>query len=51
MDKEKHIGSSFDEFLGEEGLYEEVEEVATKRVSSFKPKKETDQSETLILRG
>lgn len=31
----KHLGSSFDDFLREEGLLEEVEAVATKRVLEF----------------
>lgn len=30
--KNRHIGSSFDDFLEEEGLYSEVEIVAVKRV-------------------
>ena len=31
----KHIGENFDDFLHEEGLLEEVEAVAIKRVVSF----------------
>jgi predicted XRE-type DNA-binding protein len=31
----KHLGSDFDEFLDEEGLLEEAEAVATKRVLAF----------------
>lgn len=31
----KHVGSDFDEFLAEEGLLEEVEAVATKRVLAY----------------
>lgn len=31
----KHIGSSFDDFLDEEGLLAEVKAVATKRVIAF----------------
>src|SRR5579872_2500759 len=33
--KNKHIGSSFDEFLEEEGLYSEVEAIAIKRVLAY----------------
>jgi len=40
MKKEKHIGSSFDDFLEEEGILEEVEEVAAKRVFVFQLQKE-----------
>ncbi|MFW6012440.1 MAG: helix-turn-helix domain-containing protein [bacterium] len=32
---EKHVGSDFDDFLREEGLLEEVEAVAAKRVLAF----------------
>jgi len=32
---EKHLGSDFDEFLQEEGLLEEVEGVAAKRVLAY----------------
>ncbi|MGH8453968.1 MAG: Fis family transcriptional regulator [Nevskiales bacterium] len=35
MAKSKHIGSSFDEFLQEEGLLEEVTAVALKRVVAW----------------
>lgn len=31
-----HAGSSFDDFLAEEGILEEVTEVATKRVLAYK---------------
>lgn len=31
----KHVGSDFDEFLAEEGLLEEVEAVAAKRVLAY----------------
>ena len=34
MDK-KHIGSDFDDFLEQEGLLEDAEAVATKRVIAF----------------
>ncbi len=33
--KNKHLGSSFDEFLNEEGLYSEVEAVAVKRILAY----------------
>jgi antitoxin HicB len=32
---EKHVGSDFDDFLQEEGLLEEVEAVAAKRVLAY----------------
>jgi predicted XRE-type DNA-binding protein len=32
---EKHVGSDFDDFLREEGLLEEVEAVAAKRVLAY----------------
>lgn len=32
---EKHIGSSFDDFLEEEGLLEEAEAIAVKRVLAY----------------
>ena len=35
---EKHIGSDFDDFLAEEGLLEETETVAVKRVLAFQIK-------------
>ena len=35
MINKKHIGSSFDEFLAEEGLLEECESVAIKRVLAY----------------
>ena len=34
--KEKHIGSSFDDFLKKEGIYDEVVAAATKKVLAFK---------------
>lgn len=34
--KEKHIGSSFDDFLKEEGIYDEVTVAATKKALAFK---------------
>jgi antitoxin HicB len=33
---EKHIGSSFDDFLKEEGIYDEVVVAATKKALAFK---------------
>jgi C4-type Zn-finger protein len=36
----KHIGSSLDDFLAEEGILEEVEEVAAKRVFVFQLEQE-----------
>jgi antitoxin HicB len=38
--KHKNIGGSFDDFLEAEGILEEVEEVATKRVVAFQLQKE-----------
>lgn len=38
--KNKHIGSSFDEFLNDEGIKEEVEATAIKKVIAFQIKKE-----------
>lgn len=35
MRRNKHLGSSFDEFLRSEGLYEEVTSLAWKRVLSW----------------
>jgi len=37
--KEKHIGSSFDDFLKEEGIYDEVVVAATKKALAFKLQK------------
>lgn len=38
--KKKHIGSSFDDFLQEEGLLAEAEAVAVKRILAFQIMKE-----------
>ncbi len=38
--KEQHLGSSFDDFLEEEGILEETESVAAKRVFVFQLEKE-----------
>jgi antitoxin HicB len=35
MSSNKHIGSSFDDFLKEDGIYEEVNTVATARVIAW----------------
>lgn len=40
MKKNKYIGSNFDDFLAEEGLLEEIEEVVAKRVFVFQMEKE-----------
>jgi antitoxin HicB len=38
--KNKHVGSSFDDFLAEEGIKEEVEAAAIKKVIAFQIRKE-----------
>ena len=38
--KHKNIGSSFDDFLEEDGILEQAEEVATKRVIAFQLQQE-----------
>ena len=38
-EKHKHVGSDFDDFLKEDGLLEEVEAVAIKRVIAFEIEK------------
>jgi len=43
MDK-KHIGSDFDEFLESEGLLEEAEAVAAKRVIAFQIAQEMERA-------
>ena len=40
MKHKKHVGSSLDDFLQEEGVLEEVEEIAAKRVFVFQLEKE-----------
>ncbi len=40
MKNKKHIGSKFDDFLEEEGILEEVESIAAKRVFVFQLEKE-----------
>lgn len=44
MKSNKHIGSSFDEFLREEGLLEHADAVATKRVVAFLIQREMKRS-------
>ena len=41
--RNKHLGSSFDDFLEEEGILEEVTEIANKRVYVFQLKKEMEK--------
>ena len=43
MMKNKHIGTSFDDFLGEEGLLAEAEATAVKRVIAHQIQKEMDE--------
>jgi antitoxin HicB len=40
MKKNKHIGSNFDDFLEEEGLLGEIEEVVAKKIFVFQMEKE-----------
>jgi hypothetical protein len=40
MKKNKHIGSNFDDFLKEEGILEEIEEVVAKKIFVFQVEKE-----------
>jgi predicted XRE-type DNA-binding protein len=50
---EKHVGSDFDDFLREEGLLEEVEAVAAKRVLAYQiseAMKEQDLSKAAMAR-
>jgi antitoxin HicB len=50
---EKHLGSDFDDFLQKEGLLEEVEGVAAKRVLAYQiseAMKEKDLSKTAMAR-
>lgn len=44
MDK-KHIGSDFDDFLSDEGVLEEAEAVATKRVIAYQLAQEMERSQ------
>jgi predicted XRE-type DNA-binding protein len=43
MKKNKHAGSSFDDFLREEGLLAEAEATAVKRVIAFQIEKEMEE--------
>ena len=43
MKMNKHIGSSFDSFLKDEGLYAEAESIAVKRVIAYQIKKEMEE--------
>ena len=38
--KNKHLGSSFDDFLKEEGIFEETVDIANKRTYVFQLKEE-----------
>ncbi len=40
MKKNKHIGSNFDDFLKEEGMLEEIEEVVAKKIFVFQMERE-----------
>lgn len=40
---ERHLGSDFDDFLREEGLLDDAEAVAAKRVLAFQISKEIEQ--------
>ena len=40
MKKNQYIGSNFDDFLQEEGMLEEIEEVVAKRIFVFQVEKE-----------
>lgn len=44
---ERHLGGDFDDFLREEGLLEEVEAVADKRVLAYAVAEATNGSEVL----
>jgi len=43
MSNNKHIGSDFEEFLKEEGILEECDKVAMKRVLAFQIEQEMKQ--------
>lgn len=45
MKKNKHIGSSLDDFLEEEGLLEHCESIAAKRVFVYQFQKEMEKQE------
>lgn len=44
MMSQKHVGSDFDDFLHEEGLLEEAETEATKRVIAFQIGQEAERA-------
>lgn len=46
MDK-NYTGSDFDDFLKEEGIFEEVELTAVKRVFAYRVKELTEENKTL----
>lgn len=48
MSDKKHIGSNFDDFLQEEGILEEVEAVAIKRVIAYALKQKMDEENISI---
>ncbi len=41
--KKKNVGSNFDDFLEEEGIFEEVQETALKRVLAFQVQKAMEE--------
>ena len=43
MQQNKHIGSNFDDFLEEEGMLEEIEEVVAKKISVLQTEKENEK--------
>ena len=43
MKKNKHIGSSFDDFLQEEGILAEAEATAVKRIIAYQIEKEMEE--------
>ena len=43
MKQNKHIGSNFDDFLEEEGMLEEIEEVVAKKISVLQTEKENEK--------
>jgi len=45
MNKNPHIGSSFDDFLKEEGIFDEVNAVAIKRVISWQVQQEMESKQ------
>lgn len=47
MKKNTHIGSNFDDFLKEEGILEEIEEVVAKKILFFKWKKKWKNRESI----